>query len=446
MATSPRMRWPFPNEGADPWYDSFAAMVDASDASAFAAFETQGIFISGGGDFTFNASTDSLSWDADAQINNAVVGVPQFFDAGAVTLQDGQFAYVNLVRGAPPEAPFVTIKVASSLPNTGYDSVLFLWLRVGARVFFRNGAVLQDGDTAAIFDEGGGGGGGSGTVTSVTAGIGLSGGVITTAGTIDVVYGSSPNTACEGDDARLSYYPQRPTAWGNEYLWWRLDDAAQSSGLPNVAANSGSAGAASLTATTNPTSGNSNGGALYDKSPMFGVPSLFGAIARFRGSYNTLQGAASVYPATTAFTMTAWVNINESGGAFTCNVVTKKHPSGYSVGLLTSGGRVYYLIRTASGEVTYYTASNLLTYGLPNFLALTYDGTTIRGYLNGQEVVSGAQSGAIVWATGAGSEWEIGQISGGIERYDIWEVRVAPSVRSAAQLLADYKTGAGLGW
>jgi len=243
-----------------------------------------------------------------------------------------------------------------------------------------------------------------------------------------------------------SIYPQRPAAWGSEYLWWKLDDAPQAGASPNVAANSGSAGAASLTATTNPTGGNSNGGAFYDKSPMFGVSGPFSAVSRFRGSGNTLQGADALYQGVSAFTLSAFANINESGGAFTCNVVTKKHPSGYSVGILTLNGRVYYLIRTAGGEIAYYTATNLLTYGLPNLLSMTYDGTTIRGYLNGQEVASGAQSGAIVWATGAGSEWEIGQISGGIERYDIWDVRAAPTVRSAAQLLADYKTGMGFNY
>jgi hypothetical protein len=238
--------------------------------------------------------------------------------------------------------------------------------------------------------------------------------------------------------------PTQPAAWGNEYLWWKLSDAPQSGASPNVAANSGSAGSASLTATTNATGGNSNGGAFYDKTPMFGVSGIYSSISRFRGSTNTLQGADAQYSGTTAFTLSAWANISESGGAFVCDVAAKKHTSGYSVLITTSGGRAYFSVRTAGGEVQYYTAQYIFPYGLPTFLAMTYDGTTIRGYVNGQEVVSGAQTGAIVWTTGAGSEWEIGQPSGGIERYDVWDVRTAPSVRSAAQLLADYKTGLGL--
>jgi hypothetical protein len=45
---------------------------------------------------------------------------------------------------------------------------------------------------------------GSGTVTSITAGTGLTGGTITTSGTLSVSYGSTAGTACEGNDARLS--------------------------------------------------------------------------------------------------------------------------------------------------------------------------------------------------------------------------------------------------
>lgn len=239
--------------------------------------------------------------------------------------------------------------------------------------------------------------------------------------------------------------PAMPAAWGTEYLWWKLDDAPQSGATPNTAANSGGAGTATLTATTNATGSNSNGGAFYDKSPMFGVSGLFSTIARFRGSYNTLQGADAIYSGTNAFTMTAWVNISESGGSFVCNVVCKRHTSGYSTLITTLGGRLYYTIRTGAGEVTYYSAGNLALYGAPMMLALTYDGATIRGYLNGEEVVSGAQTGSIAWTTGASSYWEIGQPFGGIERYDVWDVRVAPVVRTPAELYADWQTGMGYG-
>lgn len=48
------------------------------------------------------------------------------------------------------------------------------------------------------------GGGGSGTVTSVTAGTGLSGGTITASGTISANFGTAAGTICQGNDSRLS--------------------------------------------------------------------------------------------------------------------------------------------------------------------------------------------------------------------------------------------------
>ena len=44
----------------------------------------------------------------------------------------------------------------------------------------------------------------TGTVTSIVASTGLNGGTITTAGTISVKYGNTAETACEGNDSRLS--------------------------------------------------------------------------------------------------------------------------------------------------------------------------------------------------------------------------------------------------
>jgi hypothetical protein len=57
----------------------------------------------------------------------------------------------------------------------------------------------------------GGGGGGSGTVTQVNSGTGLTGGPITTTGTLSVSFGTSGTTACVGNDSRLTN-DRNPTA------------------------------------------------------------------------------------------------------------------------------------------------------------------------------------------------------------------------------------------
>jgi len=66
----------------------------------------------------------------------------------------------------------------------------------------------QDVATKQYVDtHGGGGGGGSGTVTSITAGTGLTGGTITVAGTIAVDFGTTAGKVTQGNDARLNPVP-----------------------------------------------------------------------------------------------------------------------------------------------------------------------------------------------------------------------------------------------
>ncbi len=56
-----------------------------------------------------------------------------------------------------------------------------------------------------------------GTVTSVAAGTGLTGGTITGSGTLAVSYGTSAGTACQGNDSRLSN-ARAPTAGSTHYV------------------------------------------------------------------------------------------------------------------------------------------------------------------------------------------------------------------------------------
>lgn len=66
---------------------------------------------------------------------------------------------------------------------------------VGALAAGTAGQYLKQGSGSLSWDS---------PVTSIVAGTGLTGGTITTTGTIAVSYGTTSGTACEGDDARLS--------------------------------------------------------------------------------------------------------------------------------------------------------------------------------------------------------------------------------------------------
>ena len=96
---------------------------------------------------------------------------------------------------------------------------------------------------------------GTGTVTSITAGTGLTGGTVTTVGTFAVDFGSTAGTACQGNDARLSdaRTPVPHGHWISDVsglqaaLDAKLDDSqATATGLSVLGAASAAAGATAL--------------------------------------------------------------------------------------------------------------------------------------------------------------------------------------------------------
>lgn len=159
MATSPRMRWPYPNEGSDPWYDAFEDFVGAQDASTYATNEAKNIILAGGGVFTWDAPTSTLTWDAAILLNSSGSGFTESVAAAPVgiTVAEGDLCYVSFVS-SPTENTVLSIQSGSFLPPSDPDRTFVLWRRENDRIFFRNGAVLEDGESAAVIDDGPGAG------------------------------------------------------------------------------------------------------------------------------------------------------------------------------------------------------------------------------------------------------------------------------------------------
>lgn len=154
MATSPRMKWPYPTEGADPWYEAFSGMVEAQDASTFALNEEKNILLSGGGTISWTLSTGALVWSAAIGLNSAYTGLSESIEAGSVNVSnDGDVGYVRFIPG--PTGPLnIVLRVGSSVPPSDLDRAFVLFRRVNGTIIFRNGAVLADGDAAPIIAEG----------------------------------------------------------------------------------------------------------------------------------------------------------------------------------------------------------------------------------------------------------------------------------------------------
>lgn len=158
MFRSTRLHWPFPRQNANPWYPQFLDFAQAQDATAFAAMEDRNLFITGGGTFSFDATTGTLSWSAALEVNSPFTGFRQILAPGSAVIANGMMGVVELHRGVQADATLSFSSVLSLQAGSPAEVSLGICYRRGSLLYFRNGAVLQDGASRAIFSEGGSGG------------------------------------------------------------------------------------------------------------------------------------------------------------------------------------------------------------------------------------------------------------------------------------------------
>lgn len=144
-----RMAVPFPAEFEDPWYATFASMMEALDGHEFAGFEDRLQFVLGGGSFSWDVTTSTLTWAGILVINTPSTGNAQALAAGSIVLANGDMWTVDVTRGAADTVVLADAAAPSVDPN---DSTMALAIRYGTKVYFRNGGVLDDGDSAEIFE------------------------------------------------------------------------------------------------------------------------------------------------------------------------------------------------------------------------------------------------------------------------------------------------------
>jgi len=159
LPVSSRQGWSYPEELQDPWYEAFVSMVAAMDASAYSAREDRNTILMGGGTVSLavQAGRGTLTWTQAIEILAADTGFKWVIPAGSVVLDDGQMLYVALVR-APTANLNLALAVTSTLPiNVGVNDFFVLGVFRTDRVYFRNGDVLEDGQSVKLFSSGGSG-------------------------------------------------------------------------------------------------------------------------------------------------------------------------------------------------------------------------------------------------------------------------------------------------
>jgi hypothetical protein len=139
-------------------------MVQAMDASGYAAREDRQLRFMEGGDFSFDAGTGVLSWTSAIEILSGITGFRCTIAAGSIVLQNSDMAYVELVR-APTQDTAIALKKSNRVPSS--DAALLFCIRRGTRLYFVNGKTLPTGETYPVLTAFQSTASGATTITSV---------------------------------------------------------------------------------------------------------------------------------------------------------------------------------------------------------------------------------------------------------------------------------------
>ena len=237
-----------------------------------------------------------------------------------------------------------------------------------------------------------------------------------------------------GTSSRASVLVNQLFPWsvaGAALIWMGVEASGQTAGL--VAAYGFNETSGTLVGDA---SGNGNNGTINGATRT--TSGKYGNALVFNGSNAlvTINDSSSL-DLTTGMTIESWVNPSVVNNAWR-DVIYKGNDNYYleatsASGSVPVGGGTF----GTSDKVLYGTAA--LTINTWTHLAMTYDGTTMRLYVNGAQVASQAQTGMIATST---NPLQIGgdSLYGQFFRGTIDEVRIYNVALTAAQIQADMNT------
>jgi len=200
----------------------------------------------------------------------------------------------------------------------------------------------------------------------------------------------------------------------------------------------------------------------WSSAPLLGLVLLFAlagtAQAQPFGAWLTLSGPTSGYievptsPAlnpTSAITIEAWVNVTDASGTGCSSIVGKKWSEAWWVGICGTTMRSY--IRGFNSDITLVPVRTLRDAGkIPagqwTHIAVTFDGTTRRHYINGELINSWVEPGAL---TATADPVRIGSDvsfvhtpAGGIDEVRLWNyARTQDQIRASINGLQGSTSG-----
>lgn len=159
---TPLNQIPIPSEYEESYYATMKGNFLANDMATWALSENDNLIWSGGGVFSWDATTGTLIWSAPVEVRakttaykTIIQGPP--LPGGQLHLNDGECAFFQLPRllvGDQILPSPLTVGPLTLLPGVRLHDIKMFACRVGTTIFLPNGKSIKDGESGGIFGAG----------------------------------------------------------------------------------------------------------------------------------------------------------------------------------------------------------------------------------------------------------------------------------------------------
>jgi hypothetical protein len=157
---TPQNEYPIPSEFDEPYFATAKSYYLATDLADWSLAENDNLIWSGGGTFSWNATTSTLTWSSTVELRTkttfrktTIAGPPT--PGGILVLQDGEVAFFQYPRLlVADKAANLVIGPITSIPGIRLCDITIFATRIGTTMFFADGKSLKDGESAELFGAG----------------------------------------------------------------------------------------------------------------------------------------------------------------------------------------------------------------------------------------------------------------------------------------------------
>lgn len=157
---TPQNDYPIPSEFEEPYFATAKSYYLATDQADWSLAENDNLIWSGGGVFSWNGTTGTLTWASAVELRTkttvwkaTIQGPP--FPGGVITLQDGEVAFFQHPRLlVADKIASLVIGPVTLLPGVRLSDITIFATRIGTTIFFADGKSLKDGEAAELFGAG----------------------------------------------------------------------------------------------------------------------------------------------------------------------------------------------------------------------------------------------------------------------------------------------------